>query len=260
MVDIDAKSDMIFKYKRIKMYIPVHSFFIPYATFFSGEYDFLTPRKEDVVIDAGANIGDFTVKIAGKVSKVIAIEPSRENLSYLRLNAGNTQNVTIIQKAIGNERGIIGFTGQGVSAAVKENANNRVEIDMLDSICEDLKIAPTLLKMDIEGYEGDALRGMERSMDTVRRMVIEVHDDRNKKDCEDVLIGHGFKIRYQNKIDIVKRTFRNIAFHPLSFVEYDRLNEFYASRVILKFPFTGKSCIPSCGETQGMHLLEAWRS
>ena len=54
MVDIPAKSDMIFKYKRIKMYIPVHSFFIPYATFFAGEYDFLKPRKKDTVIDAGA--------------------------------------------------------------------------------------------------------------------------------------------------------------------------------------------------------------
>ena len=259
MFDINDKSDMIFKYKKIKISIPVYSFFIPYATFFSGEYDFLNPRREDVVIDAGANIGDFTAKIARKVSRVIAIEPSRESLSYLRFNVGNTQNITIIQKAIGNERGIIGFTGQGVSAAVKEHANNRVEIDTLDRICEDLKIAPTLLKMDIEGYEGDALSGMEKSMDTVRRMVIEVHDDRNKKDCEDVLIGHGFKIRYQNKIDIVKRTLRNITFHPLSFIKYDKLNAFYASRVILQFPFTGKSSIPSCGETQGMYLLEAWK-
>lgn len=97
-----------------------YSFFIPYATFLSGDYDFLNPKKEDVVIDAGANIEDFTVSIAGKVSEVIAIEPSRENLFYLRLNAGNTQNITIIQKAIGNERGILGLTGQGVSAAMKK--------------------------------------------------------------------------------------------------------------------------------------------
>ena len=102
-------------------------------------------------------------------------------------------------------------------------------------------------------------RKIKLSMDTVSRMVIEVHDDRNKKDFEDILIGHRFKIRYQNKIEIVKRTFRNIAFHPLSFIEYDRLNEFYASRVFLKFPLTGKSRIPFCGETQGLHLLETWK-
>ena len=86
MDDTGNKADMIFNYQKIKMSIPDYSFFIPYATFFSGEYDFLKPRKNDVVIDAGANIGDFTAKIAGKVSKVIAIEPSKDSLSYLRFN------------------------------------------------------------------------------------------------------------------------------------------------------------------------------
>ena len=65
--------------------------------------------------------------------------------------------------------------------------------------------------------------------------------------------------QYQNRVDVMKRTRRNITFHPLSFIKYDKLNAFYASRVILKFPFTRKSSIPSCGETQGMHLLEAWK-
>ncbi len=259
MVDDGNKVDIIFKYRKIKMSIPAHSFFIPYATFFSGEYDFLKPNKNDVVIDAGANIGDFTAKIAGKVSNVIAIEPSKDNLSYLLLNTGDIHNITIIKKAIGKKRGIKGFTGQGVSASVDENADNQVDIDTLDNICEDLGLSPTLLKMDIEGYEGDALKGMEKSIDTVRRIVIEIHDDHNKKECEDVLIKYGYKVRYQNKMDIVKRTLRNMTLHPISFVKYDKLNSFYASRVIVKFPLTGKSHIPSCGETKGMYLLEAWK-
>jgi hypothetical protein len=90
-------------------------------------------------------------------------------------------------------------------------------------------------------------------------MVIEVHDEINKKDCENFLIKHGFKIRYQNKMDIMKRTLRNIASHPLSLIKYDELNSFYASKVILKFPLTRKSSIPSLGEAKGMYLLEAWK-
>ena len=54
MIDVTAKGDMIFKYRKIKISIPAYSFFIPYATFFAGEYDFLKPRKKDTVIDAGA--------------------------------------------------------------------------------------------------------------------------------------------------------------------------------------------------------------
>ena len=259
MVGTGNKVDMIFNYQKIKMSIPDYSFFIPYATFFSGEYDFLKPRKNDVVIDAGANIGDFTAKMAGKVSKVIAIEPSKDSLSYLRFNTRNMHNITIIQKVIGNKRGVIGFTGHGVSAGVDENADDQVNIETLDNICEDLRLTPTLLKMDIEGYEGEALKGTEKSIDTVRRIVIEIHNDHNKKECEDILIRHGYKIRYQNKMDIVKRTLRNITLHPLSFVKYDKQNAFYASKVIVKFPLTRKSNIPSCGETKGMYFLEAWK-
>ena len=259
MVNFDSKSNLIFKYKNIKISIPRYSFFIIYATFFAGEYDFLNPRKTDVAIDAGANIGDFTVKIAGKVSSVISIEPSRDNIPYLMLNTKNLHNVMIIEKAVGNKRGFTGFTGRGVSAGVDENTSSRVEIDTLDGLCEDLKLVPTLLKMDIEGSEGDALKGMKNSMNTVRRMVIEVHDEHNKKNCEDTLIRHGFKVRYQNKMDIVKKTLKNITLNPLSFVKYDALNAFYASKRIIKFPLTGKSSIPSCGETRGMYLLEAWK-
>ena len=177
---------------------------------------------------------------------MIAIEPCEENLSYLRRNTINLQNVTIIEKAVGNKRGVIGFTGQGVSAGVDHDAHNKVEIDTLDNICEDLKIAPTLLKMDIEGFEGEALKGMEKSVETVRRMVIEVHDDVNRKDCENVLVKHDFKIIYQNKMDVMKRTLRNIALNPRSFIKYDKVNAFYASKVILKFPLTRKSSVPAC--------------
>lgn len=259
MENTDNKSDIVFDYHKLKMSIPHYSFFIPYATFFSGIYDFLKPQKSDIVIDAGANIGDFTMKIAGKVSTVIAIEPSKENVSYLKLNIKNVNNVYIIQKAVGKITGRIGFTGQGVSAGVDEKADNSVEIVTIDRICEDMKIAPTLLKMDIEGYEGDALKGMKKSIDTVRRMVIEVHDEHNRKECEDTLKSHGFKIRYQNKIDVVERTFRNITLHPISFIKYDHKNAFYACKIIVKFPLTRTSSIPSCGEIPGMYLLEAWR-
>ena len=259
MVNACARTDMIFRYRKIMISIPAYSFFIPYATFFAGEYDFIKPRKKDVVIDAGANVGDFTTKIAGKAFSVIAIEPSEENQVYLMRNTINLHNVTIIKKAVGNKRGVIGFAGQGVSAGVDLDADNSVEIDTLDNICEDLKIAPTLLKMDIEGFEGEALKGMEKSIETVRRMVIEVHDDINRKDCENVLVKHDFNIRYQNKMDIMKRTLRNIALNPRSFIKYDRMNAFYASKVMLKFPLTKKSSVPSCGEAKGMYLLEAWK-
>lgn len=54
MVKVSPNGDIIFRYRNIQISIPAYSFFIPYATFFAGEYDFLKPRKKDTVIDAGA--------------------------------------------------------------------------------------------------------------------------------------------------------------------------------------------------------------
>lgn len=53
--------DMIFSYRKIKIFIPSYSFFIPYAPFFAVEFDFFNPRKNDIVIDAAANLGNFTI-------------------------------------------------------------------------------------------------------------------------------------------------------------------------------------------------------
>lgn len=39
--------------------VPDESLFVPYATFFAGEYDFLNINKKDIVLDVGANIGDL---------------------------------------------------------------------------------------------------------------------------------------------------------------------------------------------------------
>jgi hypothetical protein len=57
----------------------------------------------------------------------------------------------------------------------------------------------------------------------------------------------------------VKITLKNITLNPLSLMEYNRLNAFYAHIIIFKFPLTRKSGIPSCGQTEWINLLEAWK-
>jgi FkbM family methyltransferase len=119
-------------------------------------------------------MGDYTVRIADKVKTVIAIEPSNENLTYLRQNTRNLKNIRIVERTIVNENGLVSFSGEGVSASVDNKGKNSVEIDTLDNICEELNISPTILKMDIEGYEGDALKGFEHHMGSVQYMSVTI--------------------------------------------------------------------------------------
>ena len=62
-----------------------------YQVFVEKSYAFLMSKinKSDIVIDAGANIGMFSIMasiLVGKTGKVIAIEPDPENLKILKRN------------------------------------------------------------------------------------------------------------------------------------------------------------------------------
>ncbi len=59
--------------------------------FLAGNYDSLLAKLKvgDIIIDAGANIGMFTIRaarIVGKKGCVIAIEPQHENIEFLKKN------------------------------------------------------------------------------------------------------------------------------------------------------------------------------
>ncbi len=258
MQESDREDNALFSYQGHKLIIPKYSFFIPYATFFAGEYDFLKPSKNDVVLDAGANIGDYTLLASLRAKTVVAVEPLEKNLQYLRKNVHDLNNVKIVEKAIGREPGVAYFDGEGVSAHV-DVKGAKVFVTTIDSIFETIGGSPTLVKMDIEGAEADALMGMSSTINHVKRLVIEVHDERNKKGCEEFLKGHGYHIHYISKRNIGMRSAKNIARHILSFTEYDKNNDFYGIRTIMKFATNGKTSIPSVGEKPGMGLLEAWR-
>lgn len=235
------------KWGKSEFLLPRSSFYYPYGTLFVGEYDFLRPDKGDIVIDAGANIGDYTLKICNKVSKVIAIEPDVKVLGFLHTNTQRCKNVIVVERALGGLNETINI------------AKNGIKVDTIDNIVEDLKLQPTILKMDIEGYEGVALEGMIRSIASIKRAVLEIHNNENKTVCEKILKENGFKIRYQSNRDVFRRIAVNIFTHPLSFISYEIKNKFYALRMVYQFLFFKRSIIPGCGQTPGMYMLEAWK-
>jgi len=74
--------------------------------------DFYRPAPNDVIVDAGANVGLFTIYIArqNRRCRVIALEPFAENFKYLEANVARARlaNVTCCEAALGAEAG----TGQ----------------------------------------------------------------------------------------------------------------------------------------------------
>jgi tRNA G37 N-methylase Trm5 len=99
------------------------------------------------IVDVRANIGYYVLmfaQLAGPNGKIVAVEPSPENLPELELNVvhNNLCNVEIIPKAVGAENKQIGLLS-GINSGVTkyDRATFLVEQDLIDNI------APRLLSI-----------------------------------------------------------------------------------------------------------------
>lgn len=128
-------------------------------------------REGDLLLDIGANIGSYTVLAAGGAgASVIAVEPVPETAVMLgdnvRLN-GLVQAVTMLETAIAESPGILRMT-RGLDAcnrvAQAGEAGDTIQVPCttIDALCESR--TPLAIKIDIEGYEMEALRGGQRTL------------------------------------------------------------------------------------------------
>jgi len=129
-------------------------------------------REGDVVVDVGANVGCIAFQAAVLVKTsglVVAVEPNPDNLRllYAGLLLNGFTNVRVLPGAASNRTEVISLTG-GVSnthvvAAPPPDGGQAVyaQTFVLDEWLGWLSRLD-LLKMDLEGYEPQALGGMER--------------------------------------------------------------------------------------------------
>jgi FkbM family methyltransferase len=142
----------------------------------------------DVFVDCGANIGLFTVygaDLVGATGKVLACEPVAETFMRLEENCALndvSDRVRLFNNALAAESGIeVVLTGEVHNvmhvAPGRAPGGHAVRTVTIDEIVGD---SPTVtgLKIDVEGYELEVLRGAE---DTIARfspwMLIEFNSE-----------------------------------------------------------------------------------
>ena len=135
----------------------------------------LAAREGATILDVGANVGSYTMLLArwvGDGGHVYAFEPaaaSRAGLErHLHIN-GLSGRVTVRPEAITDRTGTAAFLDAGthgdnrlVPAATADTTS--VPALTLDDFCEAQRIAPDVIKIDIEGAELAALRGARRTI------------------------------------------------------------------------------------------------
>lgn len=148
---------------------------------------FYSPGDGDVIVDAGANVGLFSILMARQNPncRVFALEPYKENFACLQANVKSACSGNVFCREVG----LGGAAGFGLMETVGERSldhilrpsddgNTGTPIVPLDGLFEMTGANEIdFLKIDIEGSENAAFRSASpEALRRIKRIAVEYHD------------------------------------------------------------------------------------
>ena len=164
-------------------------------------------RADDLFVDVGANVGVYSVLAAGAVgATAVAIEPVPTTFAKLRLNLRTNG---LDGKARAHNIGL-GRTASTLRFTVDRDTMNHVITDeswagpsvqvsvrTLDAVLDGQ--SPSLIKIDVEGWESEVLAGAEAALrqPSLLALIVEMNGqdpafNSNEKAVHDCLLLNGF--------------------------------------------------------------------
>jgi FkbM family methyltransferase len=173
-------------------------------------------REGDTMVDVGANLGLMTLHAAGRVGPtgaVVAIEPHPAYFPRLLENVAlnGLRNVRAVEVAAGDvteERTIFDIPSANIGRSslarpeVDSEPAGSVSVRPLDDILDDQKADfVRLLKIDVEGFEPQVLRGASRTIAMQPIVCMEVsaaldHGEDGPLAAHDILMSTGLYSSY----------------------------------------------------------------
>lgn len=179
--------------------------------------------------DVGANIGFYSFLFASiaKNGKVVAFEPILKTFNDLNYGKekNNYKNLSLKNFALGSEctkqkiyfdkldhsMGTASFFGSNIF-----HNSELVDINTIDSICKNICI-PDLIKIDVEGFQQEVIKGGESFFKKHSPMVMIEIDKETSQSLEDYFVSldyqfYKFNKNYLTKVDSIFNNGRNILF------------------------------------------------
>lgn len=177
-------------------------------------------RPEDLFADIGANVGSYTVLAGSTGASAIAVEPIPSTFRILQSNIGVNQfkgEVYALNIGLAALPGELFFTNSmdTVNHVVPSGTPNSqvVQVNTLNTIFSDRP--PSLIKMDVEGFELEVLKGGSEILRSplLEAIVIELNDSGRKYGALESDI-----IRLLNEAGFVRKTYdpQRRLLHPYS--------------------------------------------
>ncbi|MHB8206946.1 FkbM family methyltransferase [Mucilaginibacter sp.] len=140
-------------------------------------------KKGDICFDVGANVGNRIMPLLEIGAVVVAVEPQDQCYKYLRRKFGD--RIALVKKGLGeaeavksfhlsDDSTISSFSDDWISAVKKTsrfkekkwNKTVSVEMTTVDHVIK-LYGQPSFIKIDVEGYELEVLKGLSQSINMI---------------------------------------------------------------------------------------------
>lgn len=147
-----------------------------------------------VYLDIGTNVGQHLIAVAGLAKDAYGFEPweSVRERAVKNLALNNFTHAKIMPYGLSDEAAMLpyfppasGNLGIGsFRAEAEDNAAAPVTLEVRrgDDVIEEMGIAPSLLKIDTEGFESNVLRGLKNTLEKFRPAVVFELSDLSRKD------------------------------------------------------------------------------
>jgi len=148
----------------------------------------------DLFLDVGAHIGFISCVVArfvGDSGFVYAVEPNPETYKILRENIriNNLENISALEVALGAEVGkarIYNNADKAVASLIRpkdfnEESGKKVTVTTIDTLMENrITRIPTLIKIDVEGFELEVLKGARNLLSSPEAPMLCVEYEQNR--------------------------------------------------------------------------------
>ena len=164
--------------------------------------DFM-PKASDTVYDVGAQHGDYSLLCAVFGANVHAFEPLKKNLTIfnknLKLNPG--QLIYLNGEAVGDKLDVIEIPYDEEMASIDGKSREHVRMTTIDDYTSISRSHPTILKIDVEGFELQVLKGAAETLKQYHpRIIIETHSSQLESECLKYLADFGYKVIHTGRV------------------------------------------------------------
>lgn len=172
------------------------------------------PKEGDVCIDVGANIGCVSLqwRVTNKSGVIIAVEPHPITFKRMVVNykLNDIKEIDSVQSAIGSQNGFVDIVMDNDNNSMarvvgdhlqyidsfKTQTTSPVPCITIDKLVSDKNIKKiNILKLDVEGFEVECLRGAGKALQITDKVMLEFHSEELRKSCEEILGHAGFQLK-----------------------------------------------------------------